>query len=112
MNNINPWLLLTIAILAELLGTSCLKLANGWERPWAWAGVTGGFGVALVLVAHLVKTMDISVVYAIWSGVGIAFVAVIGVVVFKEHMSWMKAAGLAATVLGIVLLQLETRSQA
>jgi len=109
MNSINPWLLLTIAILAELAGTSCLKLANGWERPWAWVGVAGGFGLALVLVAHLVQKMDISVVYAIWSGVGIAFVAVIGVVVFHEPMTWTKAAGLLATIIGIVLLQLETK---
>lgn len=107
MNSINPWVLLTIAILAELAGTSCLKLANGWERPWAWAGVAGGFGLALVLVAHLVQKMDISVVYAIWSGVGIAFVAVIGVTFFKEPMTCMRAAGLAAITIGIVLLQLE-----
>lgn len=112
MNSINPWVLLAIAILAELLGTSCLKLANGWERPWAWAGVASGFGLALVLVAHLVQKMDISVVYAIWSGVGIAFVAVVGVVVFKEQMSWLKAAGLAATIFGIVLLHLEARLRA
>ena len=109
MNAINPWIWLVIAILAELVGTSCLKLANGWQRPWAWLGVVGGFGIALWLVAYLVQKMDISVVYAIWSGVGIAFVAIVGVVVFHESMSWTKAAGLLATMLGIVLLQLEAR---
>ncbi len=109
MNSINPWVLLTIAILAELVGTSCLKLANGWARPWAWVGVAGGFGTALVLVAHLVQKMEISVVYAIWSGLGIAFVAVVGVLIFHESMTWTKAAGLLFTILGIVLLQLETK---
>lgn len=109
MNAINPWIWLVIAILAELLGTSCLKLANGWQRPWAWLGVVGGFGIALWLVAYLVQKMDISVVYAIWSGVGIAFVAIIGVVVFHESMTWTKAAGLLTTIMGIVLLQLEAR---
>lgn len=107
MNAINPWVWLTIAILGELAGTSSLKLANGWERPWAYAGVVVGFGVALWLVAYLVQKMDISVVYAIWSGVGIAMVAVVGVVVFHEAMNWTRALGLLATIVGIVLLQME-----
>jgi len=110
MNSINPWVLLTIAILAELGGTTCLKLANGWQRPVAWLGVVAGFGIALVLVAHLVQKMEISVVYAIWSGVGIAFVAVIGVVVFHESVTWMKAAGLLLTIAGIVLLRLQSQA--
>ncbi len=109
MNAINPWILLTIAIIGELAGTSFLKFANGWERPWAWVGVAGGFGTALWLLASVIQKMDISVVYAIWSGVGIALVAVVGVVVFHENMTWTKAAGLLATIIGIVLLQLETR---
>lgn len=110
MSAINPWVLLVIAILGELAGTSCLKFANGWERPWAWLGVAAGFGLALWLVAYLVQKMDISVVYAVWSGVGIALVAVIGVVVFHEAMTWTKAAGLLTTIIGIVLLQLEVKA--
>ncbi len=110
MSTINPWLLLTFAIAGELAGTSFLKLANGWQRPWAWIGVVGGFSLALLLLAQVIQKMDISVVYAIWSGVGIAMVAVVGVVVFHEAMSWTRAAGLLATIVGIVLLQLETRS--
>lgn len=110
MNAINPWVLLTIAILGELAGTSFLKYANGWERPWAWAGVVGGFGTALWLLALVIQKMDISVVYAIWSGVGIAMVAVVGVVVFHETMSWTKVAGLLLTIAGILLLQLDTRT--
>jgi small multidrug resistance pump len=109
VNTINPWILLTIAILGELAGTSFLKFANGWERPWAWAGVAVGFGTALVLLASVIQRIDISVVYAIWSGVGIALVAVVGIVVFHETMTWTKAAGLLATLLGIVLLQLQAR---
>lgn len=110
MNAINPWVLLTLAILGELTGTSCLKLANGWERPWAWIGVVGGFGLALWLLSAVIQKMDISVVYAIWSGVGIAMVAVVGVVVFREPMSWTRVAGLLTTVIGIVLLQLDSKS--
>ena len=110
MNRFNPWLLLIIAILGELAGTSFLKIANGWERPWAWLGVICGFGTALWLLAAVIQKMDISVVYAIWSGLGIAFVAVVGVVVFHETMTWSRAAGLLAMIIGIVLLQLDAHA--
>lgn len=106
---INPWVLLTIAIVGELAGTTFLKLANGFEKPWAWLGVLIGFGTAFALLAAVIQKMDISVVYAIWSGVGIALVAVVGVVVFREDMNLVKAAGLLAIIIGIVLLQLQIK---
>ncbi|NGY03800.1 DMT family transporter [Solimonas terrae] len=110
MSAISPWVLMIFAIGSEIAGTSFLKLANGFERPWAWLGVGGGFGIALFLLSVLLEKMDVSVVYAIWSGAAIALIAVVGVVVFHEQMSWTRAAGLLATVIGIVLLQLSTRT--
>ncbi len=110
MNAINPWVLMTLAILGEIAGTSFLKLANGWERPWAWVGVGAGFGLAMVLLSQLLQKMDVSVVYAIWSGVAIALIAVVGVLVFHETMSWRRMAGLLATIIGIVLLQLDAKT--
>jgi small multidrug resistance pump len=110
MSAVNPWFLMLLAIAGEIAGTSFLKLANGWERPWAWVGVCGGFGLAMLLLSVLLQKMDVSVVYAIWSGVAIALIAVIGVVVFHEAMSLRRALGLLATIVGIVLLQFETRT--
>lgn len=108
--NANAWLLMTFAILGEIAGTSFLKLANGWQRPWAWLGVALGFGAAMLLLSQLLQKLDVSVVYAVWSGVAIALIAVVGVVVFHEAMSWRRGLGLLATIIGIVLLQLDTRS--
>jgi len=48
-------------------------------------------------------------VNALWSGVGIGLVALFGVLFFDEQMSWPRAAGLAAIIVGIVLIQLETK---
>lgn len=110
MSTINPWFLMILAIAGEIAGTSFLKIANGWERPVAWLGVAAGFGTAMLLLSVLLQKMDVSVVYAIWSGVAIALIAVVGVVVFGEAMSARRAAGLIATVIGIVLLQFETKT--
>lgn len=67
--------------------------------------MTSGFDIALWLVVYLVQKMEISVVHAIWSGIGFVAVVGMGVVVFHKSRTWTKAAGLAATILGIVLLQ-------
>lgn len=105
----NSWILMALAIAGEIAGTSFLKLANGWERPWAWLGVGLGFGMAMLLLSQLLQKLDVSLVYAIWSGVAIAVIAVVGVVVFHEPMGWRRAAGIVATIIGIVLLQLDTK---
>lgn len=103
------WILLGIAIVGELVGTACLKLADGTARPAMWLGVVGGYGTALWLLALVIQQIDISVVYALWSGVGIGLVAIVGIVFFGETMTWTKAAGLAAMIVGIVLLHASNR---
>jgi small multidrug resistance pump len=113
MRNATPsaWILLGIAILGELGGTAALKLANGSERPWAWLGVAAGYGTALWLLNEVIQQLDMGVVYALWSGVGIGLVALCGVLFFGEPMSWPRAVGICSIAVGIALIQLEGRSK-
>lgn len=104
---LTAWILLGIAIVGELVGTIMLKYANGTERPWAWLGVVAGYGTALWLLNEVIQQIDIGVVYALWSGVGIALVAVIGVAIYGEVMTWQRATGILAIIVGIALIQLE-----
>jgi small multidrug resistance pump len=99
------WVMLIAAILAELVGTAALKYAST-GKPIAWLGVVGGYGMALWLLNLVIAQIDIGVVYALWSGIGIALVAVVGILLFGETVSWMRALGLIAIVVGIALLQL------
>src|SRR4051794_23156809 len=98
--SIKAWAYLAIAIVGELGGTACLKLADGSARPLAWVGVVVGYGSALWLLNAVIQEMDIGVVYALWSGIGIALVAATGVLFFGERLSLMRAAGLLAIILG------------
>ncbi|MFT3926843.1 MAG: multidrug efflux SMR transporter [Myxococcales bacterium] len=107
-NNLQAWLTLAAAIVGELLGTTFLKLASGSSRPWAWLGVIGGYGAALWLLEKVIQQLDVGVVYALWSGIGIALASALGVIAFGESMSWSKALGLFAIAVGVVLLQLQT----
>ncbi|HEY6880137.1 MAG TPA: SMR family transporter, partial [Polyangiales bacterium] len=71
---LSAWLLLVGAILAELIGTTALKYASG-GRTVAWVGVVLGFGAALGLLNAVIAQIDVGVVYALWSGIGIALAA-------------------------------------
>lgn len=108
---LTAWVLLGIAIIGELVGTACLKLADGTQRPWAWLGVVAGYGTALWLLNEVIQQLDLGVVYALWSGVGIALVALCGVVFFGETMTLARGAGIITIVVGIVLIQLEDRQR-
>jgi small multidrug resistance pump len=100
------WIMLAIAIAAEVVATSALKLSNGFTRLWPSVLVVCGYGVSFYLLSQILKTLEVGIVYAVWSGVGLAAVALIGVVWFGETVTLTKVAGLLAILVGVVLLNL------
>jgi small multidrug resistance pump len=98
--------LLAIAIAVEVAASALLPKAEGFTNlPWTIA-VMSGYVVAIWLLTVIVRTMPVSVAYAIWAGTGTALVAVAGFVFLGESMSWVKATSLAMIVLGVVGLNL------
>jgi small multidrug resistance pump len=103
----NPaWLMLAVAITAEIIATSALKLSDGFTRLWPSLLVICGYGLSFYLLAQVLKTLEVGIVYAVWSGAGLAAIALIGVVWFNETVSLMKLAGLFSILIGVVLLNL------
>ncbi|AUX39622.1 multidrug transporter [Sorangium cellulosum] len=100
------WLLLAVAILAEVMATSCLKPAEGFTRFWPSVVVCVGYLTAFYCLSLVMQKLDISVVYAVWSGVGISIIALVGTFYFRQPMPPLRVAGLACVALGVVLLQL------
>ena len=100
------WLYLLIAILLEITGTTCVKLSNGLTRLWPSVAMVVCYMSCTAFMAMAAKKIDISIVYGVWCGVGIAIISVIGVVVFKESMPPLKIAGLLLVLVGIVMLKL------
>jgi small multidrug resistance pump len=95
------FLLLSLAILAEVGATIALRVSDGFSRPMPSAIVVVGYGISFWFLALALKDIPVSLTYAIWSGVGTALVAVAGVVAFDETMNVMKFASLAIIVLGV-----------
>ncbi len=96
------FLLLSLAILAEVGATLALRVSDGFSRPMPSVIVVVGYGISFWLLALALKDIPISLTYAIWSGVGTALVAVAGVLAFGETMNAMKLASLTIIVLGVV----------
>ena len=77
-----PYLYLAIAIVAEVIGTSALKAAEGFTRPLPSLVVIAGYGVAFYFLSLSLKAIPVGIAYAIWSGAGVALI-VAGVVVIQ-----------------------------
>ena len=98
--------LLLVAIGIEVLATSLLPKADGFRDPGWTVAVMAGYTLSIWLLTIVVRTMPVSVAYAIWSGLGTAAVAVVGYVYLGESMGALKAVSLAMIVVGVVGLNL------
>jgi small multidrug resistance pump len=101
------WFYLLAAILLEVCGTTCMKLSQGFTRLVPSVLLFVFYGLAFAAVTLAVKRIEISTAYAIWSGLGTALIAVIGIILwFKESFSLVKAASLVLIIAGLLGLNL------
>lgn len=100
------WFYLLAAIALEVSGTTCMKLSDGFSRVLPSIGMIVLYVASIACLAMAVKMIEIGVAYAIWSAVGIALIAAIGVVFFREQLTSLQLFFLAVIVVGVVGLQL------
>ncbi len=101
---------LVLAIVFEIIGTSFLKQTEQFTRLMPTLCSLLAYAVAFFMLSITLRTMPIGMVYAIWSGVGIAGISVIGWVVFKQAMDAPGILGLAMIVGGVVVLNLFSKA--
>ena len=100
------WFYLILAISLEVSGTTCMKLSDGFAKTTASLLIFVFYGLSIIALTLAVKHIDISVSYAVWSGLGTGLMAVIGVVWFGEPLTSLKAAALALIIVGVVAVNL------
>ena len=98
------YLYLAIAIVAEVIGTSALKAAEGFTRPLPSLVVVVGYGTAFYFLSLALKTIPVGIAYAIWSGVGVALITLIGWLLFKQRLDAPALLGLALIVAGVAVI--------
>jgi small multidrug resistance pump len=104
------WLSLAGAILLEVAGTTSMKLSQGFTRTLPSILLFVFYGMSFTLMTIAVKKIDMSVSYAIWSGVGTALIALIGIGWFHESLTTLKVVSLALIVAGVLGLNAGVRN--
>jgi small multidrug resistance pump len=102
----NSWYCLIAAILFGVLGTISLKLSHGLQKLKPSLFLSIFYSISFVALTLSLQGIDISIVYAVWSGVGTLLVAVIGVILFKESISLKKVLSLLLIILGVLGIHL------
>ena len=100
------WILLGIGILTELGGSTCMKLSNGFTNLYASILTFLFWGVSFSVFILALKHFDLSFAYAVWAGLGILLVSLIGMIFFKEPASSIKIISILIIAAGVVMLNL------
>jgi small multidrug resistance pump len=103
------WIWLSLAIFLEVAATILMKLSNGLSRTAPTVGMFVLYGLSFIPMTIALKELEIGSVYAIWSAVGTAVVTVLGVVLFHEPASLLKAFAIGLIIVGVVCLNISTR---
>ena len=100
------WIYLILAIISEVIATSSLKSTEGFTKLWPSIIVLLGYSAAFYFLSLTLDTIPIGVVYAIWSGVGIAAIAIVSVVFFDQKLDTASYIGMGLIIAGVVVLRL------
>ena len=100
------WVVLLVAIVLEVCGTTCMKLSEGFTRLGYSAALFVFYLLSLTALTFALKRIEVSVAYAVWSGVGTALIALIGMTYFREPINATKIVSLGLIIAGVVGLNL------
>ena len=104
------WTYLAIAIVTAVIATSALKATAGFTRVAPAIIVVLGYGVSFYCLALTLRTVPVGLTYAIWSGVGIVLISLIGFVVYRQTLDAAAIAGIVLIIAGVLVINLFSRS--
>jgi small multidrug resistance pump len=100
------WILLGFAIVTEVIGTSALKSAEGFTRLLPSVIVIISYSISFYLLSLCLRSIPVGVVYAVWSGIGIVLLALIGAFVFGQTLDTPAIIGICLILAGVVVINL------
>jgi small multidrug resistance pump len=101
---------LAVAIICEVIATTALKASDGFTRLWPSLLVIAGYAAAFYLLSIALRAIPVGVAYAIWAGVGIVGIALIGWVVFRQALDAPALIGIGLILAGVLVLNLFSAS--
>ncbi|MFD3259724.1 multidrug efflux SMR transporter [Paenibacillus lentus] len=97
---------LAIAIVFEVIGTTSMKMSEGFTRLWPSIGMAVFYVISFSSLSMSLKSLNVGTTYAIWSGLGTVLIVIVGMFLFKEQMTWFKAICLMLIIAGVIGLNL------
>ncbi len=110
--NLPPYLMLFIAIIAEVIGTTSLKQCEGFTRPIPTAITVIGYALAFYFLSLTLERIPTGVAYAIWSGVGIVLITALAWVIHGQRLDGPAFVGMGLIVAGVIVLNLFSKAEA
>lgn len=104
------YLLLFSAIICETIGTAFLKQSDGLSRLWPSLVTVAAYGLSFYFLAIVLKYIPMGIAYAIWSGVGIVLIGLIGYFVFRQPLDFPAILGMGLIIAGVAVINLFSRS--
>jgi small multidrug resistance pump len=102
------WAILSVAIAAEVAGTTLLHMSRQFTRPLPTVGCLLLYALAFYLLSHAMRTLPVGVVYAVWSGLGVVLITAVGWIAFRQVLDWPVLLGLAMILGGVLLVNLHS----
>lgn len=103
---INHWIVLTLAVIAEVAGSASMRMSDGFTRLWPVVAVCVFYLIAFWLEAIVMRTLGMGVTYSVWAGAGMALSAIVGIIYFHESMNLYKIIGILIITIGVVVVAL------
>ena len=108
----SAYVYLGIAIVAEVIATTALKASDSFSRLWPSLIVVVGYGIAFYCLSLTLKSIPTGIAYAIWSGVGIVLISLLGWVVHRQALDLPAILGLGLIIAGVLVVNLFSKSTA
>ena len=105
-----PYAILTLAILAEVIGTSAMKASQGFTRLGPSVLVVLGYGAAFYLLARVLDTIPVGIAYAIWAAGGIILVTLVAWIIYDQRPDAFAIFGMALIIAGVLVINLLSKT--
>ncbi|QIL89601.1 QacE family quaternary ammonium compound efflux SMR transporter [Microbulbifer sp. SH-1] len=106
------WLFLGVAIVSEVIATSSLKASSGFTKFWPSMLVILGYALSLYFLSLTLKAIPVGIAYAIWAGLGIVLISILGWLIFGQKLDVASVIGMALIISGVAVINLFSKVSA
>ncbi|MDQ8038221.1 MAG: multidrug efflux SMR transporter [Pedobacter sp.] len=106
------WGFLLIAIVAEVIATSALKMSEGFSKLWPSVMVVLGYGIAFYCLSLTLRSIPVGMAYALWSGVGLLLITITSWLLFNQKLDFPALLGMALIISGVIVMNVFSKSVA